>query len=113
MEQKVSPRKRGSRPTITRAPFGFCEVTCRAIPCTARRTFSKVNSSAITARHPDVPNLICVVMGCFVQLIFFRWEGTAFSRAINRFFCQTARLKPCPPDLAHDRAARKKLILYD
>src|SRR6185437_2376523 len=64
MEQKVSPRKRGSRPTITRAPFGFCEVTCRAIPCTARRTFAKVNSSAMTARHPDVPNLICVVMLC-------------------------------------------------
>src|SRR5436190_10661731 len=62
MEQKVSPRNRGSRPTITRAPCDFCELTYRAIPVTARRTFSKVNSSAITARHPDVPNLICVGM---------------------------------------------------
>src|SRR5215472_16365229 len=26
-EQKVSPRKRGSRPTITLAPLGFCEAT--------------------------------------------------------------------------------------
>src|ERR1700730_15276704 len=27
IEQKVSPRNRGSRPTITRAPEGFCEAT--------------------------------------------------------------------------------------
>ena len=27
MEQKVSPRKRGSRPTMTRAPEAFCETT--------------------------------------------------------------------------------------
>src|SRR5579883_1858453 len=60
--QKVSPRNRGSRPTITFAPVGFCETTKRAIPRTARRTFSNVNSSAITARQPEVPNLICVVM---------------------------------------------------
>ena len=32
------------------------------MPPTARRTLAKVNSSAITARHPDVPNLICVSM---------------------------------------------------
>ena len=32
------------------------------MPVTARRTFSKVNSAAITARQPDVPNLICVLM---------------------------------------------------
>jgi hypothetical protein len=47
---------------MTRAPFRFCEATYRAIPPTARCTLAKVNSSAITARHPDVPNLICVSM---------------------------------------------------
>ena len=30
------------------------------MPVTARCTLANVNSSAITARHPDVPNLICV-----------------------------------------------------
>src|SRR5579863_379027 len=68
IEQKVSPRNRGSRPTITRAPFDFCEATYRAIPSTARRTLTKVNSSAITARHPDVPNLICVGIANLSQL---------------------------------------------
>ncbi len=57
-EQKVSPRKRGSRPTMTFAPEGFSDTTYRAIPVTARRTFAKVNSSATIALHPDVPNLI-------------------------------------------------------
>src|SRR2546423_15539111 len=56
---KLSPRKRGSRPTITRAPDGLSELTWRAIPTTARRIFSKVNSSAMMARQPEVPNLIC------------------------------------------------------
>src|SRR5579863_2848975 len=60
LAQNVSPRNRGSRPTITRAPCGFCDATYRAIPPTARRTLAMVNSSAITARQPDVPNLICV-----------------------------------------------------
>src|SRR4030095_15993648 len=32
------------------------------MPVTAHRTFAKVNSSAITARQPEVPNLIWVVM---------------------------------------------------
>src|SRR6185437_6836144 len=36
--QNDSPKKRGSRPTITRAPVGFSEATYRAIPLTARRT---------------------------------------------------------------------------
>src|SRR5579862_7995992 len=27
IEQNVSPRKRGSRPTMTRAPVGFCDAT--------------------------------------------------------------------------------------
>src|ERR1700732_1078027 len=36
------------------------------MPCTARWTLANVNSSAITARHPDVPNLICVAIGCLV-----------------------------------------------
>src|SRR6202162_1756939 len=31
-----------------------------AVPCATRRTFSYVKSSAITPRHPSVPNLICV-----------------------------------------------------
>ena len=31
-------------------------------PAHGARTLAKVNSSAITARHPDVPNLICVSM---------------------------------------------------
>ena len=30
---------------------------------TARRTLAKVNSSAMTARHPEVPNLIWVAIG--------------------------------------------------
>src|SRR5260221_13436406 len=68
MAQKVSPRKRGSRPTmtLTLASFDFFDATYRAMPCTALWTLAKVNSSAITARHPDVPNLICVAIGCLV-----------------------------------------------
>jgi len=62
MEQNVSPRNRGSRPTITLAPDGFCPLTYRAIPVTARRTLANVNSSATIARHPEVPNLICAGM---------------------------------------------------
>src|SRR5213080_3886969 len=70
MEQNVSPRNRGSRPTITRAPDGFCELTYRAIPVTARRTLANVNSSATIARHPEVPNLICAGMVQFDVRIF-------------------------------------------
>src|SRR6267154_4220194 len=36
------------------------------MPCTARWTFANVNSSAITARHPEVPNLICVAIAALV-----------------------------------------------
>ena len=59
---KVSPMKRGSRPTSSFGPLGLREATYRAMPVTARRTFSIVNSSATIARHPEVPNLICVLM---------------------------------------------------
>src|SRR6185312_7039143 len=62
IEQNVSPRKRGSRPTITLAPVGFCEATYRAMPLTARRTLANVNSSATIARQPEVPNLIWVAI---------------------------------------------------
>jgi hypothetical protein len=33
------------------------------MPVTARCTFAKVNSSAMTARHPEVPNLIGIAIG--------------------------------------------------
>src|SRR6516164_2144211 len=72
IEHKVSPRKRGSRPTITFGPFGFCERTYRAIPVTARRTLPNVNSSATTARHPEVPNLIVVIAMIATSLFEYR-----------------------------------------
>ncbi len=54
---KLSPRKRGSRPTSTRCGSG-CVFTKAAIPATASRILATVNSSATIARHPEVPNLI-------------------------------------------------------
>ena len=75
MEHSVSPKKRGSRPTITRAPAGFCDTTYRAIPPTARRTLAKVNSSPMTARHPDVPNLIVVMLMPFDFALNVSGEG--------------------------------------
>ena len=50
--------------------FGDLEpwaATYREIPCTARLTFSNVNSSATSARQPEVPNLICVAIRCLVS----------------------------------------------
>ena len=61
----VSPRKRGSRPTSTVRPSPGWPATYRAIPVTARRIFARVNSSATTARQPEVPNLIGVAMSSF------------------------------------------------
>ena len=57
-----SPMYRGSRPTITRAPSGFLPATYRAMPITALRTLATVNSSAMIARQPEVPNLMVVFM---------------------------------------------------
>ncbi len=37
--------------------FGFRRRTCCAIAVTAKRTLANVNSSAMSARHPDVPNM--------------------------------------------------------
>src|SRR5580698_1178096 len=58
---KLSPRKRGSRPTSTRCGPGRV-FTYAAMPATASRILATVNSSATIARHPEVPNLIAVVI---------------------------------------------------
>ena len=54
---KLSPRNRGSRPTSTRCGAG-CVFTYAAMPAAASRMLATVNSSATTALHPEVPNLI-------------------------------------------------------
>src|ERR1700752_2822533 len=54
---KLSPRKRGSRPTRTRWGSG-CVLTYAAMPAMARRMLASVNSSATMALQPEVPNLM-------------------------------------------------------
>src|SRR6266568_109301 len=63
---KLSPRKRGSRPTSTLCGSG-CVFTYAAIPATASRMFATVNSSATIALHPEVPNLIAELI-VFLQI---------------------------------------------
>src|SRR5260370_41810027 len=88
IEQNVSPRSRGSRPMMTRPPCGRCDFTYLAMPMIARRTLAKVNSSAMTARHPEVPNLIWVVAIGFLQRgwrfldAVAEREGIVFSHAL-------------------------------
>lgn len=38
------------------------------MPVTVRRTLAKVNSPTITARQPEVPNLICVSIRLLYRL---------------------------------------------
>src|ERR1035438_8028387 len=73
---KLSPRNRGSRPTNTRGPQeavfaswggskrcgSGCVFTYAATPAPASRILATVNPSATIARHPEVPNLIAVLI---------------------------------------------------
>src|ERR1700704_3343343 len=62
------------------------------MPCTARWTLANVNSSATTARHPDVPNLICVAIAC---LVCFESNTNPDSKALmqyDRFYMTDKRL---------------------
>src|SRR5581483_11637742 len=72
-ETQISPRKRGSRPTITAAPCGFWGATYRAMPVTARRTLSSVKSSAMIPRQPEVPNLMATGMVGRWSSVNSRW----------------------------------------
>src|SRR5262245_58808848 len=77
-----SERNRVSYPmTIPRDPSPV-SVSVSAIAWQARRAFAKVNRSAITSRHPEVPNLLA-------HVIFDRQEPPS---------CPVSPLEPC-----HDR----------
>src|SRR5688572_29285245 len=60
-----SPRKRVSFPTTKefRAEEGDCSLKWSQIACETVLTWENVNSSAITARQPEVPNLMAIVRG--------------------------------------------------
>src|SRR5450755_3961656 len=66
------------------------------MPDTARRTFATVNSSAITARQPEVPNLISVFMtelplvadqAAMVSWIFYRYQPAQCEMRIQARSC--------------------------
>jgi len=48
-------------------------------------TLAKVNSSAITARHPEVPNLICIVIFSFSSLAATLSDDTGRQTAASCF----------------------------
>src|SRR5437867_11835405 len=66
----------------------------------ARRTFEKVNSSAMIARHPDVPNLIFVIRRIIPQddrqnyrLCDMRIDGASGNHRANRRDWETCRVR--------------------
>src|SRR5690242_13674722 len=69
------------------------------MPVTARRTFSMVNSSAIIARHPEVPNLICVAMAtsCPKQMYDYMdvIDVRGAIRQFERVFGPMRSIPPC------------------
>src|SRR5579884_3998440 len=93
---KRSPIYLGSRPTITRAPFGFLPATYCAIPATALRTLATVNSAARIARQPDVPNLI-VVLIAELQLVAFHSKRVSYMNLP----IQVSRAKADAAELIH------------
>lgn len=58
---KSSPAKRQSWPTTTLVPPGYFAFSQLARPMVTRATFSTVNSCAMMARQPSVPNLILLM----------------------------------------------------
>src|SRR5687768_13469082 len=60
-----SPRKRVSLPTTKEfeAEDGDCSLKWSQIACETVLTWENVNSSAITARQPEVPNLMAIIRG--------------------------------------------------
>src|SRR5579863_3384986 len=71
---KLSPRKRGSRPTRTRCGSGWV-LTYAAMPAMARRMLAKVNSSATMALQPEVPNLITELIVVLPQAAYDHAES--------------------------------------
>src|SRR5271167_2882551 len=51
----------GARPKISDLGFAISDFQKSAVACATRATFANVKSSAMTARQPSVPNLICVM----------------------------------------------------
>src|SRR5713226_8746640 len=69
-----SEKKRLSYPTIS-VGEEFWLRTCSAMAATARRTFPKVNSSAITARQPEVPKWTGLTVICLARRAIVSWRA--------------------------------------
>ena len=57
---KRAARNRVSNPTSTRSPARPSSASTPAMAATTRRALANVKSSAMTARQPEVPNVIAV-----------------------------------------------------
>src|SRR5438105_12657106 len=72
------------------------------MPCSARRTLAKVNCSAMTARHPEVPNLISV--GVNLKSHLARVEATFCLRLNLRKMLNSAFARRFPSaEILNDR----------
>src|SRR5471032_1254883 len=86
----------GSHPKISDFGFAISDFQKSAVACATRATLANVKSSAMTARQPSVPNLICPITISDLQI---RERGVVgvddFSHSVHGHFQTTLAEQTC------------------